>query len=61
MDINLIASIVTQTLVYAAPLILTALGEFSQNEAGSSMLVWKESWLWELLPRLFSTSKWRIN
>ena len=35
MNISLISSIVTQTLIYAAPLILTALGGVSQSEAGS--------------------------
>ena len=46
MNLDAIATIITQTLIYAAPLILTALGGVFLNEVGLLTLVWKVSWLW---------------
>ncbi len=62
MDISLISSIVTQTLIYAS---LTDFdgARWRVLRAKRELLTWvlKESWLWVLLARLFSILNLRHN
>lgn len=45
MNMDLVASIIAQTLVYSAPLILTALGGVFSERSGIVNVGLKESWL----------------